>query len=266
MAVPTALQQGLVAGREDVELGKGELSATQKEINSADVVLFVMPGCIFCAKAEAKLKEHNITYKTVDLALHKAEIKNLTGKTSAPSTWVKGTYIGGCNDGTKKWHGVVPMLENGKLQGMLKGLDPELGAEPDEEAEKRRSAKKAVGIWGTVILFNGPLLGVTLLDHWYISVINFVAFAGLAQSYKEAAPAQRFNVEDEAKAIKDLNITSGSNKAIRWTMAACHVAGAFGLLWRNRAEALGWQALDTFRFMSIMVFAGSIATTAAKGQ
>ena len=38
---------------------------------------------------------------------------------SAPSVWIKGEYVGGCNDGTKPWHGVLPLLSNGKFKQML---------------------------------------------------------------------------------------------------------------------------------------------------
>ena len=46
-------------------------------------------------------------------------MKSKTGKSSAPSVWIKGEYVGGCNDGTKPWHGVLPLLSNGKFKQML---------------------------------------------------------------------------------------------------------------------------------------------------
>ena len=48
----------------------------------------------------------------------KAELKALTGKTSVPQVFVKGQFIGGCNDGGLG--GTVPLLKSGKLQEMLK--------------------------------------------------------------------------------------------------------------------------------------------------
>ena len=43
------------------------------------------------------------------------ELLRRTGRSSAPSVWVRGEYVGGCDDGTEPWHGVVPMLASGKL-------------------------------------------------------------------------------------------------------------------------------------------------------
>ena len=48
----------------------------------------------------------------------KAELRELTGKTSVPQVFVKGQFIGGCNDGGLG--GTVPLLKSGKLQEMLK--------------------------------------------------------------------------------------------------------------------------------------------------
>jgi len=62
---------------------------------------------------------NGIKYKKIAIAEYKPELKERTGKTSAPSVWIKGTYVGGCNDGTEPWHGVVPMLKNGKFKEML---------------------------------------------------------------------------------------------------------------------------------------------------
>ena len=42
-----------------------------------------------------------------------------TGMTSAPSVWIKGTFVGGCDDGTEPWHGVKPMLSNVKFDELI---------------------------------------------------------------------------------------------------------------------------------------------------
>jgi len=99
-------------------------------IGSAAVVVFSLAGCPFCAQAEQALKASGVLFKSVDIAQYKAELAKLTGKTSAPSVWVKGTYIGGCNDGTKPGHGVKPMLKSGKLQEMLRGTKKEEASGP----------------------------------------------------------------------------------------------------------------------------------------
>ena len=65
------------------------------------------------------LKEAGIEFKDVEVTdAQKAELKALTGKTSVPQVFVKGQFIGGCNDGGLG--GTVPLLKSGKLQEMLK--------------------------------------------------------------------------------------------------------------------------------------------------
>jgi len=96
-----------------------KMSSTQDIINSEPVVFFDMASCPFCRAAESALNEAGIAFKKVPIADHKATLKTMTGKTSAPSVWVKGTYVGGCNDGTEAWHGVKPMIKSGKFKEML---------------------------------------------------------------------------------------------------------------------------------------------------
>merc|ERR1712007_217240 len=99
----------------------GNHDVVQNAIDSHDVIVFASPTCPFCAIAIEALSEAKIDHKVV---LTNDEYRKCliarTGKGSVPSVWVKGTYVGGCNDGTEPWHGVVPMLKNGKLQEMLK--------------------------------------------------------------------------------------------------------------------------------------------------
>ena len=68
--------------------------------------------------AKDALKEAGIEFKDVEVTdAQKAELKALTGKTSVPQVFVKGQFIGGCNDGGLG--GTVPLLKSGKLQEML---------------------------------------------------------------------------------------------------------------------------------------------------
>mmetsp|Transcript_144512 Transcript_144512/g.265346 ORF Transcript_144512/g.265346 Transcript_144512/m.265346 type:complete len:103 (-) Transcript_144512:109-417(-) len=101
-------------------MSEEQKKAAQEVIDSADVVFFDMASCPFCRTAEAALKEKEIDFKKVPIADHKPALIAMTTKSSAPSIWVKGTYIGGCNDGTEPWHGVKPCLASGKLQELLK--------------------------------------------------------------------------------------------------------------------------------------------------
>ena len=88
-------------------------------VNSADVIFFDSPGCPYCSRAESALKQAGIPFKKVTLSPYRDQLRQSTGKTSAPSVWIKGRYVGGCNDGTQSWHGVLPLLRSKQFQKML---------------------------------------------------------------------------------------------------------------------------------------------------
>jgi glutaredoxin 3 len=94
-------------------------AALDEVIGSAPVVFFDMSSCPYCRKAEKALRSAGIEFNLVPIAQFKPALRAKTGKTSAPSVWVNGEYVGGCNDGTESWHGVMPMLKSGKMQEML---------------------------------------------------------------------------------------------------------------------------------------------------
>merc|ERR1712216_378797 len=96
------------------------MDAKLKEaLDASAVVFFDMAGCPFCRMAEDALKGAGIEYTKLNIADYKPALVEATGKTSAPSVWIKGEYVGGCNDGTEAWHGVKPMIANGKFKEML---------------------------------------------------------------------------------------------------------------------------------------------------
>ena len=43
----------------------------------------------------------------------------MTNVGSIPSIWVKGKFVGGCNDGPEAWMGIKKMIKSGKLNEML---------------------------------------------------------------------------------------------------------------------------------------------------
>eukprot|EP00929_Paragymnodinium_shiwhaense_P098710 TRINITY_DN6019_c0_g1_i2.p3 TRINITY_DN6019_c0_g1~~TRINITY_DN6019_c0_g1_i2.p3 ORF type:complete len:112 (-),score=34.06 TRINITY_DN6019_c0_g1_i2:168-503(-) len=96
-----------------------KLAALEQVISSAPVVFFDLASCPFCRKAETALVGAGIAFKKVPIAEYKPALIEKTGKSSAPSVWIKGQYVGGCNDGTKPWHGTLPMVRSGKFQEML---------------------------------------------------------------------------------------------------------------------------------------------------
>ena len=54
--------------------------------------------------AEAALQEAGIEFLKIPIDPdYRPALKELTGKGSAPSVWIKGTYVGGCNDGIEPW-------------------------------------------------------------------------------------------------------------------------------------------------------------------
>merc|ERR1712083_317482 len=89
------------------------------KIAEAPVVFFDLATCPFCRKAEACLQDAGIAFLKVPIGPYKSKLLEKTGKTSAPSVWIKGTYVGGCNDGTEPWHGTLPLVKSGKFQEMM---------------------------------------------------------------------------------------------------------------------------------------------------
>lgn len=91
-------------------------------VQTADVVVFTSMGCPYCSQAISVLNAKGIPFVDVPVsgALRK-ELYELTGATSVPSLWVKGTYIGGFNDGPEEWMGLAKVIRSGKLDDMLGG-------------------------------------------------------------------------------------------------------------------------------------------------
>mmetsp|Transcript_51992 Transcript_51992/g.123777 ORF Transcript_51992/g.123777 Transcript_51992/m.123777 type:complete len:161 (+) Transcript_51992:46-528(+) len=99
----------------------GNHDEVQNAIDSHNVVVFYSPTCPFCAMAIDALNQAEVDHKLVLInAEYKAGLIERIRKGSVPSVWVKGEYIGGCNDGIAPGQGVLPMLKSGKLQEMLK--------------------------------------------------------------------------------------------------------------------------------------------------
>lgn len=89
-------------------------------ISSADVVLFVDSGCPYCSDAVAALKAKGVAHKVVEAnSAQRATLRSMTTQSSVPNCWVKGVFVGGCNDGTESWMGIKKMLNNGELAKRL---------------------------------------------------------------------------------------------------------------------------------------------------
>ena len=112
----------------DIVAGEYDKDAVDKTIDELilqnDVAMFSFTTCPFCRKAKDILEEQGIPYQTVELDelegnlgnVIRAQLGRRTGRTSVPSIFVKGEFIGGCNDGP----GLIPLLENGEFDAMMK--------------------------------------------------------------------------------------------------------------------------------------------------
>lgn len=64
------------------------------------ISVFAKPGCPFCAKAKAMLKEHDLAYEEIVLGSDAStvSVRAITGKTSVPQVFIGGEYIGGSEE------------------------------------------------------------------------------------------------------------------------------------------------------------------------
>lgn len=64
------------------------------------VTIFTKPGCPFCAKAKALLKEKDMAYEEIVLGKDASTVavRAITGKTSVPQVFIGGQYIGGSDE------------------------------------------------------------------------------------------------------------------------------------------------------------------------
>ncbi|KAG7351175.1 glutaredoxin [Nitzschia inconspicua] len=98
-------------------------STRQQQQQTARVAMFSFTTCPFCRRAKDYLDERGIPYSAMELDelegnegnQIRAVLGKMTQRTSVPSIFVGGTYIGGCNDGP----GLLPLAESGKLETLL---------------------------------------------------------------------------------------------------------------------------------------------------
>jgi len=87
------------------------------------VAMFSFSTCPFCRRAKDLLDEKGVQYVALELdELEgnegneiRANLGRKTGRTSVPSIFIGGNYIGGCNDGP----GLLPLDKSGELDSML---------------------------------------------------------------------------------------------------------------------------------------------------
>jgi len=114
-----------LAGSElDVDNTKNEILNI---VNSSPLVLFTWTMSPACKKAIKLLEDNDVTMKIVELNKPwnegnkiRATLGRITGRTSVPSIWLNGKFIGGYEDGlNKEAPGLVPLAFSGKLRPML---------------------------------------------------------------------------------------------------------------------------------------------------
>jgi glutaredoxin 3 len=115
----------IVAGDYDEQAVNAKVDAFIND-QSAPIAMFSFTTCPFCRRAKDYLDEKGIKYNVMELDELDGnggnEIRAILGKrtrrTSVPSIFVGGNYIGGCNDGP----GLLPLGASGELDKMLQSL------------------------------------------------------------------------------------------------------------------------------------------------
>jgi len=110
-----------VAGEFDQAAIDARLDA---DIASAPVVLFSFTSCPFCKLAKEALEAKGVAYSAVELDLDpdgaavRARLGARTTRTSVPSIWIGGEFVGGLNDGP----GLLTLEESGELDPKLRAV------------------------------------------------------------------------------------------------------------------------------------------------
>lgn len=110
----------IVAGEYDEDQIRARI---QDMVDSNDIVMFSFTTCPFCRRAKDALDDRGESYIVLELdgegendgnAL-RSMLGKITRRTSVPCIFVKGTCIGGCNDGP----GLLPLLGDGEFDALL---------------------------------------------------------------------------------------------------------------------------------------------------
>merc|ERR1712137_938272 len=95
-----------------------EVDSIESTVRNHDIVVFSSPTCPFCAKAVAALKDHGFEPLVVNCNdTQRQEISAKCGSSSVPKVFVRGNFVGGCNDGGMG--GVLPLLRSGKIRELM---------------------------------------------------------------------------------------------------------------------------------------------------
>jgi glutaredoxin 3 len=109
----------MAGGDYDAEKVNAEIDSFVKE-NPVAVISFTT--CPYCSKAKAALDERGIQYTSWEINeeenrgfTYRAELGRRFKRTSVPAIFIRGNFIGGCNDGP----GLLPLLASGEFEKLL---------------------------------------------------------------------------------------------------------------------------------------------------
>eukprot|EP00527_Entomoneis_sp_CCMP2396_P004421 CAMPEP_0198145948 /NCGR_PEP_ID=MMETSP1443-20131203/26379_1 /TAXON_ID=186043 /ORGANISM="Entomoneis sp., Strain CCMP2396" /LENGTH=197 /DNA_ID=CAMNT_0043809723 /DNA_START=45 /DNA_END=638 /DNA_ORIENTATION=+ len=112
------------AGSYDEETIRAQLNAF---IGKNPVAMLSFTTCPYCLKAKEILDKAGVEYKVMELDKvpsggyeFRAELAELTDRTSVPAIWIDGKFVGGYNDGGMG--GIDNLKKSGKLQDLLEEL------------------------------------------------------------------------------------------------------------------------------------------------
>jgi glutaredoxin 3 len=110
-----------------------------QDLTNNKYVMYSFRKCPYCLKAKSiLLDKYELNMKVIELdddkrqgSAIRLELSKRTGRTSVPSIWIQGQFIGGCNDGPQSLYtssgkmintkgGVVALDAEGQLQALLK--------------------------------------------------------------------------------------------------------------------------------------------------
>lgn len=89
-------------------------------IESDPIVVFSSSGCPYCRNAISSLESAGYKPKVVQVTFQqRQELYAMTNSRSVPNIWLKGKFVGGCNDGPEPWMGINKILKEGKMDQYL---------------------------------------------------------------------------------------------------------------------------------------------------
>lgn len=101
---------------------KRDMSSIQETISSNSIVVFVSSGCPYCSDAVRALQANGRQPLVIEASgAQRSELRSKTGSSTVPVVFVKGKFVGGCNDGPESWMGIKKIIKNNQLDGLLSG-------------------------------------------------------------------------------------------------------------------------------------------------